>query len=80
MRAPLLASGAFLLYGEDINRPFLIGERSYLRPLEENDIDRCLIWVNDPVVTATSTLRRRNGETSILPRRHSRSWVMGSTS
>ena len=68
MRAPLLASGAFLLYGEDMNRPFLIGERSYLRPLEENDTDRCLIWVNDPVVTATSTREKEKWGNEYTPK------------
>jgi len=61
-----------------MNKPFFIGEPLYLRPLEEEDIDRCLVWVNDPVVTATSTLRRRNGKRSILLMMRSRSWVKGS--
>lgn len=45
-----------------MKRPFLIGERVYLRPLEEEDIDRCLVWINNPEITATPTLRKRNGE------------------
>jgi RimJ/RimL family protein N-acetyltransferase len=40
-----------------MNKPFLIGERLYLRPLEEEDIDRCLVWINDPEITATVALR-----------------------
>ncbi|MDD4903768.1 MAG: GNAT family protein [Candidatus Bipolaricaulis sp.] len=28
--------------------PFLVGERLYLRPLDEVDLDRCMRWVNDP--------------------------------
>lgn len=54
-----------------MKRPFLIGERVYLRPLEEEDIDRCLVWINNPEITATPTLRKRNGGRSILPRRRS---------
>lgn len=30
--------------------PFLVGERVYLRPLEEEDLDRCQRWINDPEV------------------------------
>ncbi len=33
--------------------PFLIGERIYLRPLEKEDLDRCLTWINDPAVINT---------------------------
>ena len=40
-----------------MKRPFLIGERLYLRSLEESDIDRCLVWINDPNITATIALR-----------------------
>jgi len=40
-----------------MKRPFLIGKRLYLRPLEEDDIDRCLVWINDPDITATIALR-----------------------
>ena len=36
-----------------MNAPFLIGERIYLRPLEESDLDRCLRWINDPEILAT---------------------------
>ncbi|MGD9675232.1 MAG: GNAT family N-acetyltransferase [Candidatus Bipolaricaulia bacterium] len=28
--------------------PFLVGERLYLRPLDEADLDRCMKWINDP--------------------------------
>lgn len=39
--------------------PFLIGDRIYLRPLdEEADLDRCLGWINDPEVL--TTLGRRH--------------------
>lgn len=40
-----------------MDKPFLIGERLYLRPLEEEDIDRCLVWINDPEITAMVALR-----------------------
>jgi RimJ/RimL family protein N-acetyltransferase len=30
-----------------LNIVFLDGERLYLRPLEESDLDRCLRWIND---------------------------------
>jgi len=37
--------------------PFLVGERIYLRPLAEEDLDRCMRWINDPEIL--STLGRR---------------------
>jgi RimJ/RimL family protein N-acetyltransferase len=40
-----------------MQNPFLIGERIYLRPLDKVDLDRCLRWINDPLVTATLTMR-----------------------
>ena len=40
-----------------MRNPFLIGERIYLRPLEKEDLDLCLRWVNDPAITATLTVR-----------------------
>ncbi len=36
-----------------MNNPFLIGNRIYLRPLDESDVDRCLRWINDPEVLST---------------------------
>ena len=36
-----------------MKNPFLIGERIYLRPLDEEDLDRCLRWINDPEVLHT---------------------------
>jgi len=36
-----------------MHRPFLEGERIYLRPLDaETDLDRCLFWINDPELQA----------------------------
>ena len=35
-----------------MNRPFLVGEKLYLRPLDLDDLDRCHGWINDPVVAA----------------------------
>ena len=40
-----------------MKNPFLIGERLYLRPLDKDDLDRCLRWINDPLVTTTLTMR-----------------------
>jgi len=42
--------------------PFLIGDRIYLRPLdEETDLDRCLGWINDPEVLTTLGRRHPTG-------------------
>ena len=30
--------------------PFVMGERVYLRPLDSGDLERCLRWINDPVL------------------------------
>ena len=36
-----------------MHRPFLVGDRLYLRPLDvETDLDRCLDWINDPELQA----------------------------
>jgi len=36
-----------------VHRPFLVGDRLYLRPLDvETDLDRCLDWINDPELQA----------------------------
>ena len=40
-----------------MRNPFLIGERIYLRPIDNDDLNRCLRWINDPLVTATLTMR-----------------------
>jgi len=40
-----------------MDNPFLIGERIYLRPLDKEDLDRCLQWINDPQITSTLTMR-----------------------
>jgi RimJ/RimL family protein N-acetyltransferase len=46
----------------DMINPFLIGERIYLRPLdEETDLDRCLEWINDPEVLTTLGRRQPMG-------------------
>lgn len=36
-----------------MRNPFLIGDRIYLRPLEEEDLDRCMRWINDPEILTT---------------------------
>jgi RimJ/RimL family protein N-acetyltransferase len=41
-----------------VKNSFLIGERLYLRPLEEADIPTCLRWINDPEVTRTLMMYR----------------------
>lgn len=33
-----------------MRNPFLIGERVYLRPIEEADAERCYPWISDPEV------------------------------
>ena len=40
-----------------MHMPFLIGEQIYLRSLAEDDLDRCMRWINDPEIL--STLGRR---------------------
>ena len=54
-----------------MKNPFLIGERVYLRPLDEADLDRCLGWINDPEVI--STLGRRFPMSATLERE----WLTG---
>ena len=51
--------------------PFLIGERIYLRPLDEEDLERCMRWINDPEVTRT--LSRRFP----ISRALEREWLLG---
>jgi RimJ/RimL family protein N-acetyltransferase len=52
--------------------PFLIGDRIYLRPLdEEADLDRCLGWINDPDILATL------GRRSPMSRSMEREWLLG---
>ena len=40
-----------------MQNPFLIGERIYLRPLDNVDLDRCMRWINNPEITSTLTMR-----------------------
>lgn len=44
-----------------MDNPFIIGERIYLRPLDEADLDRCLRWINDPEVLVTLGRRQPTG-------------------
>jgi RimJ/RimL family protein N-acetyltransferase len=37
----------------EVEFPFLIGEKVYLRPVELEDVDRFVRWFNDPEVRAT---------------------------
>ncbi len=50
--------------------PFLIGKRIYLRPLGEEDVERCLTWINDPEVI--STLGRKGP----ISRTLERDWIL----
>lgn len=54
-----------------MNTPFLIGERLYLRPLDEDDLDRCMRWINDPEIL--TTLGRRTP----MSRSIEREWLLG---
>jgi RimJ/RimL family protein N-acetyltransferase len=40
-----------------MQNPFLVGERVYLRPLDTDDLELCLKWINDPEITSTLTMR-----------------------
>ncbi len=54
-----------------MNAPFLDGERLYLRPLDEDDLDRCLAWINDAEIL--NTLGRRTP----MSRTMEREWLVG---
>jgi RimJ/RimL family protein N-acetyltransferase len=54
-----------------MNVPFLIGERLYLRPLDEDDLDRCLRWINDPEIVVTL------GRRTPMSRTTEREWLLG---
>ena len=51
--------------------PFLTGERLYLRPLDEEDLDRCLRWINDP------ELQARIGRRHPMSRAQEQEWLAG---
>jgi RimJ/RimL family protein N-acetyltransferase len=51
--------------------PFLVGERLYLRSLDEADLDRCLRWINDPDLLPF--LMRRTP----MNRSSEREWLLG---
>jgi len=38
--------------------PFLVGEKTYLRPLEQSDVPLLVRWINDPEVTRTMSMFR----------------------
>lgn len=54
-----------------MNVPFLVGNRLYLRPLDEDDLDRCLGWIND------SELQTRIGRRRPMSRTQEREWLAG---
>lgn len=41
-----------------MNNPFLVGERIYFRPLDVNDLERLIKWINDPEITVFLTMGR----------------------
>lgn len=49
--------------------PFLVGEKVYLRPLGEGDLDRCWRWINDPEV------RRYLGAWRPMSREQEQEWL-----
>lgn len=49
--------------------PFLIGDRVYLRPLAETDLDLCMRWINDPELIVYLDRRLPMG------REQERSWL-----
>jgi len=51
--------------------PFLTGEQIYLRPLDEDDVDRCLRWINDAEVA------RGVGRKGPISRTQEREWIVG---
>ncbi|UCF10713.1 MAG: GNAT family N-acetyltransferase [Candidatus Bipolaricaulota bacterium] len=54
-----------------MEKAFLVGERLYLRPLDECDLDRCLCWINDGEIL--TTLGRRTP----MSRSMEREWLLG---
>ena len=53
-----------------MNVPFLIGDRLYLRPLDEDDLDRCLRWINDPEIIVNL------GRRTPMSRTAEREWLL----
>lgn len=47
-----------------MDNPFIVGQRIYLRPLDEADLDRCLRWINDSEVLVTLGRRHPLGRTA----------------
>lgn len=41
-----------------MDNPFLVGERIYFRPLDINDLERLIKWINDPEITIFLTMGR----------------------
>mgnify|MGYP001025961013 CR=1 FL=1 len=54
-----------------MNVPFLTGDRLFLRPLDEDDLDRCLRWINDPEIMVAL------GRRSPMNRSMEREWLAG---
>ncbi len=53
-----------------MRNPYLIGEKVYLRPLEEADAAECHAWLNDPEVRRTLALRA-----TPMTEARSREWI-----
>jgi len=51
--------------------PFLLGDRLYLRPLDVEDMERCLRWINDPEIS------RNLGHRFPVGRAGERAWLEG---
>jgi len=51
--------------------PFIVGDRIYLRPLDVDDLDRCLRWINDP------ELVDRLGRRHPMGRAQEETWLAG---
>jgi len=56
---------------DEMNASFIVGERIYLRPLEEDDLDRCLCWINDGEILS------RLGRRCPMSRTLEREWLLG---
>jgi len=51
--------------------PFAVGERVYLRPLDEADLERCMKWINDPEILPLL------GRNRPMSRSLEREWLLG---
>jgi len=54
-----------------MHRSFLTGDRIVLRPLDAEDLDRCLRWINDPEI------RAKIGRRHPMSRTQEEAWLAG---